>query len=286
MRDVSSSKSSKPTHATKSASSNAAANKANTNNKVSSTNKASSSNSTDSAHSTELTASTASTDSAHSLAIADLTKPSASAPSTNSTHATLSTDELPATVIDPSRWLEIHGSALYNFAFHRLRHHELAEEAVQETMLSAIRKSEQFVGYASERTWLFAILRRKVCDTLRRSLVNKTKVSIDDEATPENLLFDLNGSWREGAMANVHGKLESHELRKIVFQCLRKLPRIQAEIFMLRVLEEKETVDICKELDISANNYWTRLHRARLGLAKCVSENWPLDGESNNAPNL
>lgn len=153
-------------------------------------------------------------------------------------------------------------------------------------MLSAIRKSEQFIGYASERTWLFAILRRKVCDTLRRGLVNKTKVSIDDEATPENLLFDLNGSWREGAMANVDGNLESHELRKIVFQCLRKLPRIQAEIFMLRVLEEKETEDICKELDISTNNYWTRLHRARLGLAKCVSENWPVDGESNYAPNL
>lgn len=222
MRDASSSTSSKPTHSTKSDSSNAAANKASSDNKV----------------------------------------------------------------IDPSRWLEIHGNALYNFAFHRLRHHELAEEAVQETMLAAIRKSEQFVGYASERTWLFAILRRKVCDTLRRSFVNKTKVSIDDEATPESLLFDLNGSWREGAMANVHGNLERHELRKIVFQCLRKLPRVQAEIFMLRVLEEKEAEAICKELDISTNNYWIRLHRARLGLAKCVSENWPVDGDSINAPIL
>lgn len=222
---------------------------------------------------------------------AQSTKPSQSsrpvpATSTNTTNANNSGNELRTTVIDPSRWLEIHGNALYNFAFHRLRHHELAEEAVQETMLSAIRKSDQFVGYASERTWLFAILRRKVCDTLRRGLVNKTKVSIDDEATPEHILFDLNGSWREGAMANVHRNLENHELRKIVFQCLRKLPRIQAEIFMLRVLEEKEVDDICKDLDISTNNYWTRLHRARLGLAKCVSDNWPVDNETNNAPHL
>ena len=279
MRDVSS-KSSNSTHSTKSVGSAVAANKAG------STTTANSVNTTASVHPTELPVSA---DSVHSLATASSTKSATSdtsAGSKNSTNSTRSADELPITVIDPSRWLEIHGSALYNFAFHRLRHHELAEEAVQETMLSAIRKSEQFVGYASERTWLFAILRRKVCDTLRRRLVNKTKVSIDDEATPENLLFDLNGSWREGAMANVHGNLESHELRKIVFQCLRKLPRIQAEIFMLRVLEEKETEDICKELDISTNNYWTRLHRARLGLAKCVSENWPVDGESNNAPNL
>ena len=253
---------------------------------------ANSANSTDSAHSPELTGAT---DSAHSLGTPRSTKPvnppttanssekTTSTTSTNSTNATRSAGELPTTVIDPSRWLEIHGSALYNFAFHRLRHHEQAEEAVQETMLSAIRKSDQFIGYASERTWLFAILRRKVCDTLRRRLVNKTKVSIDDEATPESLLFDLNGSWREGAMNNVHGNLESRELRKIVFQCLRKLPRMQAEIFMLRVLEEKEAEDICKELDISTNNYWIRLHRARLGLAKCVSENWPVEGESNNA---
>ncbi len=49
------------------------------------------------------------------------------------------------------------------------------------------------------------------------------------------------------------------------------------------VLEEKEVDDICKDLDISTN-YWTRLHRARLGLAKCVSDNWPIDNETNNAP--
>ena len=276
MRDVSS-KSSNSTHVTKSTGSAVAANKAG------STTTANSVNTTDSVHSTELPAST---DSIHSLATASSTKSATSdtsAGSNSSTNATRSADDLPTTVIDPSRWLEIHGSALYNFAFHRLRHHEQAEEAVQETMLSAIRKSDQFIGYASERTWLFAILRRKVCDTLRRRLVNKTKVSIDDEATPESLLFDLNGSWREGAMNNVHGNLESRELRKIVFQCLRKLPRMQAEIFMLRVLEEKEAEDICEELDISTNNYWIRLHRARLGLAKCVSENWPVEGESNNA---
>lgn len=282
MRDVSS-ESSNPT---KPAKSPAAVNMADSNNAASLNDLAKTTDLTEATDSAHSHARANSNKSANPRASAKSTNASTSETSTNSTDTNRSSNELPNTVFDPSRWLEIHGNALYNFAFHRLRHHEQAEEAVQETMLSAIRKSEQFVGYASERTWLFAILRRKVCDNLRRRLVNKTKVSIDDEATPESLLFDLNGSWREGAMAKVHGNLESHELRKIVFQCLRKLPRIQAEIFMLRVLEEKEAEDICKELDISTNNYWTRLHRARLGLAKCVSENWPVDGEMNQAPNL
>ena len=41
-----------------------------------------------------------------------------------------------------------------------------------------------------------------------------------------------------------------------------------------KFLEEKESDEICKELEISASNYWVILHRAKLQLRKCLEKNW------------
>lgn len=179
-------------------------------------------------------------------------------------------------MVDPNRWLAEHGDVLFNFALRRLNRHELAEEAVQETLVAAIRSIKDYSGIASERTWLVAILRRKICDQIRDTWRNTAKVSLDDEAHPEARLFDANGRWREMVRRTSGSPSESRELQEIVQQCLRQLPSIQAKIFVLRILEEKKSEEICQELGISATNYWTRLYRARLGLAKCVSDKWPM----------
>lgn len=179
--------------------------------------------------------------------------------------------------VDPTRWLELYGDSLYNFALKRLNQHELAEEAVQETLLAGVRALDQFSGSSSERTWLFSILRRKVFDVYRdRSHRSRSpkKLSLDDERNPEWLLFNSNGSWQASALIGQACHLEFSELEEIVHRCLRKLPSIQASIFLMKVLQEKNSEDICRELEISEANYWARLHRAKLSLAKCVSESW------------
>lgn len=183
----------------------------------------------------------------------------------------------PAEPVDPNSWLTKHGDALYNFALLRLRRHELAEEAVQETLVSAIRSVKEFQGDSTEKTWLFAILKNKITDLLRSDWNSRSRVSLDDEADPQDQLFDTSGNLKTELLSQSRCELESRELHEIVMQCIQKLPRNQATIFVLKVLQEKKSEEICQDLQISTSNYWTRLHRARLAIANCVARNWPMD---------
>lgn len=177
--------------------------------------------------------------------------------------------------MDPQNWVTNYGDQLYNYALARLGEHHLAEEAVQDTLLDAVRSMSRFEGRSSEKSWLFGILKFKIADHFRLQWRQKRPVSLSDEANPEERLFDAQGNWNQGVFSGVSSRLESSELWHVVQQCLHKLPKNLASVFVLSVLEEKNREEICNELEITATNLSVRLHRARLGLAKCVTEKWP-----------
>jgi RNA polymerase sigma factor (sigma-70 family) len=107
--------------------------------------------------------------------------------------------------------------------------------------------------------------------------------SLEEEQDLTAVLFDENGSWKPGALPTIppDQQVESSELWQIVKQCLASIPAIQADVFVLSVMEEMAAEQICEALDISQANLWVRLHRARLGLAKCVGSKWfPSEGGS------
>jgi len=47
-----------------------------------------------------------------------------------------------------------------------------------------------------------------------------------------------------------------------------------ANAFTLREVEELDSQEVCKVLNVSTNNLWVMLHRARLGLWRCLEVNW------------
>jgi len=177
-------------------------------------------------------------------------------------------------VLDPQNWLKNHGDHLYNYALSRLGRHEQAEEAVQETLLAAVSSMVDFEGRSTERTWLIAILKSKIRNCIRYRWKLRKQLPLDEEVNPEKGLFSSDGKWESEAFPQVNCSLESRELWTILQLCLHKLPTGQAQVFVLRVLEEKNTEEICHELEISASNLTSRLYRARLGLARCMAENW------------
>ena len=188
----------------------------------------------------------------------------------------------PAQRIDPELWVDEYGDYLYRYAYSRLRDSNAVEEVVQESFLAGIRFREQFSGQGTERGWLLGILKRKIVDYVRLRSKYDRVASYEDENDPSAQLFDEKGNWRQGAMpwpttADQH--VEARELWEVVQHCLGNLPRGQADVFVLSVMEEMATDEICRELEITPANLWTRLHRARLGLAKCVGFRWCADGE-------
>src|SRR5947209_2861327 len=65
---------------------------------------------------------------------------------------------------EPGEWVERYGDALYRYALARLRRPQDAEEAVQETLLAALRARGQFQGESQPGTWLIGILKHKILD--------------------------------------------------------------------------------------------------------------------------
>jgi len=170
-----------------------------------------------------------------------------------------------------------HGDALYRYAMPRVGGEEAAKELVQETFLAALKSKDRFEGRSSERTWLIAILRRKIVDEIRRR--SKERAFSDDELSDDAVdsCFDrhhkwspLPGRWPGGAEAAA----ELPELRRAIRACMELLPPGLSEAFCLHELEGLSGESSCKVLGITATNLWSRLHRARMRLRRCLESNW------------
>lgn len=94
-------------------------------------------------------------------------------------------------------WLNEHGDYLYRFALARLRDPHQAEDAVQETMLAAI-KNNNFEGASSARTWLTGILKHKIIDLQRKRLREMPLSDVSDDGEGDTSMddfFDQQGPW-------------------------------------------------------------------------------------------
>ena len=186
---------------------------------------------------------------------------------------------------DPTRWVDDYGDYLFRYANSRLRDANAAEEVVQETFLAGVRYVEQYAGRGSEQGWLLGILKRKIIDYVRKRSKENLTSPYEDENDPTSQLFDAMGNWKPGAInwsPAPEQKIEMEELWSVVQGCLKTLPKGQADVFTLSVMEEMDSEEICKELGISSSNLWVRMHRARLGLAKCVGSKWQIDSEAQS----
>lgn len=184
--------------------------------------------------------------------------------------------------VDPNLWVEEYGDYLYRYAYSRLRESNAAEEVVQDAFVNGIRYHSQFSGKGSEQAWLLGILKRKIIDYVRKRNRENKVTPYEDELDPTNQLFDAKGNWRAGAIPwsiAPDKEMESKELVSVVMDCMTTLPQGQSDVFMLSVMQGMESEEICKELSITPQNLWVRMHRARLGLAKCVGSKWFAEGE-------
>ncbi len=177
--------------------------------------------------------------------------------------------------LEPERWVERHGDALYRFALKRLRDPERAEDLVQEAFLAAVTARGSFTGRASERTWLIGILKRKVYDHYRRSAREEPLPSSNIGA--DESLFDHKGHWKEGPSAwccDPHSAAERSVLREILKLCIEELPTRMAQVFHLRELDGLATVEVCEVLEISQSNLGVLMHRARAQMRLCLELKW------------
>ena len=178
-----------------------------------------------------------------------------------------------STKLNPRLWVQKYGDIFYQYALGRLNDSQTAEDVVQETFLAAIKSSINFRGDSLESTWLSSILRKKTIDVIRKRERRRRTQPISDGAEVNNYSEDqcLEVIGASFSMSPSKAMADA-EFMNLVQTCLAGLPKNQADVFVLRELEQLEPEVICELLEISRKNLWVRLYRARVALAKCITE--------------
>lgn len=174
---------------------------------------------------------------------------------------------------------------MLRFARLQLGGNDEAEDAVQEALAGALKNASSFRGEAALKSWIIAILKNKVADTLRqrqRRPVTATQMHTPDDEGALPAVFDHRGMWREAARParweDPEADLHSSQFLAIFDACLNCLPPQQGRVFLMREVVELETREICAELGLSIANVHVILHRARLALRACLQNNWFHEG--------
>ncbi|MBI3285610.1 MAG: RNA polymerase factor sigma-70 [Burkholderiales bacterium] len=170
---------------------------------------------------------------------------------------------------------------MLKFARMQLSDQHLAEDAVQEAFIGALKSAGSFGGRAALKTWVFAILKNKIADTLRQKhrLAEVSSVLHDREEDEDfSELFDKKGFWqadqRPAAWPDPEQAMRENQFWRVFETCLDKLPGNQARVFMMREFIELDTDEICASVGISVSNLNVMLHRARLRLRECLETRW------------
>jgi len=156
------------------------------------------------------------------------------------------------------------GCSLLATARRFLRNEEDARDAVQEAFLKAHRSIESFQGNARVSTWVHRIL-VTTCLMRLRSRHRAAEEPLD-ELLPR-FLEDGHSvvpswEWDEGPVRD----LERRELCATVRALIARLPESFRTVILLRDIEELDTAETARLLEITENAVKIRLHRARQAL--------------------
>ncbi len=153
--------------------------------------------------------------------------------------------------------VEEHQTPLLRLCFLYLHDAQLAEDAVQETFLKALRGWADFRGEASRKTWLTRIAIRTCCD-MRRTFWFR---HMDRRVTPDCLPEPI---------APVDENDQSLTL------AVMRLPRKLREAVLLYYYQEMPVKEVAAALGISQPSVSDRLRRAREKLKDDLKEDMPV----------
>jgi RNA polymerase sigma-70 factor, ECF subfamily len=182
----------------------------------------------------------------------------------------------------PECWVDQHGDYLFKFALMRLRDEAKAEDAVQETFLAALKGGRNFQGRSTERSWLVGILKNKIYDQFREVSRETSFTDLEFYGDEESERFVSEGLGAGGWINELGPQewpaagesLDNELFWKTYRNCAGKLPEKVATVFNLHEVDGLDSKEVCALLNISENNLWVMLHRARMALRRCLETNW------------
>ncbi|MBC8057365.1 MAG: sigma-70 family RNA polymerase sigma factor [Rhizobiales bacterium] len=157
-------------------------------------------------------------------------------------------------------WTEMvsHRSYLVRFAKAKLRDPLMAEDAVHDVFEAVLSGRAVFAGRSALRSWLTAVLKNKIVDSVRRNAGTDSLEDAFGHDADGVSSFDI-----ECPQPRPDQIAEQQQLLALVLHRIEALPPGLRDAMRLRVLEERSTEDVCSALGISEENLFVRIHRAR-----------------------
>ena len=141
---------------------------------------------------------------------------------------------------------------IYTIVLRMVRVKEEAEEIAQDTFIKAYQSIASFRGESKFSSWLYSIAYRKALDSIRKNKKYKA-AELNEEITEGSIEIIENGLTF----------LEDKERKKMIQQCIMKLPEQEAAIITLFYFEEKSIKEIAKITQLSEDNIKVKLYRSR-----------------------
>ena len=160
-----------------------------------------------------------------------------------------------------------YGGRMLATARHILQSESDARDAVQEALISVFRSIANFAGEAALTTWLHRIV-------VNAALMQMRSRRRRAEESIENLLprFDESGGWADESYPStpVADMQECRERLSLLRKCLEQLPDRYRIVLTLRDIEDLDTEQTARMLNVTTNAVKVRLHRARQALKTLV----------------
>jgi RNA polymerase sigma-70 factor (ECF subfamily) len=155
-----------------------------------------------------------------------------------------------------------HRVYLVQFARRRLLDPSLAEDLVHDVFEAVMTGAAQFGGRSALRSWLVAILKHKIVDLIRERSGHDSLDAGGHDDDDDGAVFEL-----ESQQPRPDEVAEQRQLLALTLARITALPAKLRAVVEQRVLRDAPTDEVCRTLDISEQNLFVRLHRARRMLA-------------------
>jgi len=160
-----------------------------------------------------------------------------------------------------------YGDRAYRLAIGITRNEQDAEEAVQDSFWSVVRKIGTFRGDSSFGSWIYRITANAAYEKLRGRAHRRDEISLDEVLPPFHEDGRHAGPISDWS-ASIHDPAVQAELRAALASAIGELPVQYRAVIVLHDVEGLSLAEVAGSVGITQAAVKSRVHRARLFLRK------------------
>ncbi len=156
---------------------------------------------------------------------------------------------------------------IYNLGLRLMQNDKDAEDVLQETFLTLIRKINTFEGRSTLYTWLYRVATNIALEKLKDKHTTNVTASLDD---PE---YEGLGKYEPLELPDfTDDVLSDEQFRKYLHTAMAELNDKLRAVFVLRDIEGNSVAETAKILNLTESNVKVRTMRARLTLRDSLGQ--------------